>query len=423
MARMFNNTGALFFDDAVGGFNLPIKGAPHVLGIWLRNADTGAAHIPFWMGDRTVGVANAEDYTLFHPHDALGPIWWHLRSVSGGATLASAFFQTPLNTWQALIIEERASNDREMFISTGSLNVNTVAAVPDPTKFNRIAIGARLDTDGGLFYLGDIARVCLWKSAGLTAAQRAEFFAGKWPKVIRGDDLVYLADLRGGSLLEEISGRTLSIQAPEAAVVADPPGLQYTDPVTLRSTIPLDAIRVHLNADEFADTPFPYTVVDLTGVGADVTTTITGLFDPAIDIENAGTIETAIEVLIANGTISRVTMVSDYPAGGNFQIGELLTGGTSGATACYVGEAKGVLYFRSLTLEFIHNEIITGGNSGATWTTHLTAPNVTPEGIANPKAGDRFVARGQNWQVDTVDDEAVAGSHLIGAQRAVAPVV
>jgi len=194
----------------------------------------------------------------------------------------------------------------------------------------------------------------------------------------------------------------------------------FDDFVTLKATMPLDAIRVLLNESELAES-FSYTVVDLGGLASDVTTAITGLFDPSVDEIDGSTISTALEVLIANGTISRVAMATDA-AGGIFEQGEALAGGTSGATGEYVGQAAGILYFKPLIGTFVADEVVTGGTSGSTWTTNLT-PDVSVEGIASPKAGDRFLARGFNWQVDTVDDEKVAGSHLIGARRADVPAV
>ena len=180
--------------------------------------------------------------------------------------------------------------------------------------------------------------------------------------------------------------------------------------------MPLDTIKTILNGSEFAES-FAYTVIDLDGAPpGDNTTTITGLFDPALDVEDDSVIETGIEVLIANGEISRITMATAAPTG-VFVQGETITGDVAGGTATYAGQASGILYFRPLAGGFSLSETITGSTSGASWGTHLSAPNVTVEGISTPKAGDRFVARGYNWQVDAVENRRVAGSHLLGAQR------
>ena len=189
--------------------------------------------------------------------------------------------------------------------------------------------------------------------------------------------------------------------------------------MTLKATMPLDAIRVHLNEAELAES-FSYTVVDLSGAGSDVTTAITGLFDPAVDEGDGSTIATAIEVLIANGTITRVIMGSDAPDGG-FEQGETVAA-PGGANGVYVGQAAGIIYLSAIISTFLASEVITGATSGATWTTHAS-PAQAVEGIASPKAGDQFTARGFIWQVDAVDDETVAGSHVIGARRAHAPEV
>ena len=185
--------------------------------------------------------------------------------------------------------------------------------------------------------------------------------------------------------------------------------------MTLKAAIPLDEVRTILNTSEFAET-FAYTVVDLTGLGSDVTTTITGLFDPSLDVENETVIETAIEVLIANGTISRIAMATTAPDG-VFEQGETITGGDSGATGTFAGQADGILYYRVTAGVFVLDEVITGSIKGATWSTHLTTPALAVEGIAVPKAGDRFVARLYNWQVDAVEPQPVAGTFLIGAKR------
>lgn len=177
--------------------------------------------------------------------------------------------------------------------------------------------------------------------------------------------------------------------------------------------MPLDTIRVHLNESENAES-FAYTVVDLDGGGSDVTTTIAGLFDPSIDTDAGRAISTGLEVLIANGTITRVIMATDA-ADGIFEQGETVTG-AGGGSGIYVGQATGIIYLSGTTGTFLADAIVTGGTSAATWTTHA-APAQAVEGIASPKAGDRFVARGFTWQVDGSDDEVVAGSHLIGAQR------
>lgn len=187
--------------------------------------------------------------------------------------------------------------------------------------------------------------------------------------------------------------------------------------MTLQATIPLDAIRVLLNPTEFADAAqFAYTVKDLTGTGSDVTTNITGLFDNAVDEETQQVIETAVEVLIANGTIRRVTMSTEAPDG-VFVQDETLTGAPSGATATYAGLARGFLYYRPVSGGFTLSDVITGSDSGTKWTTHLSAPAVQTEGIAGPKAGDQFVTRGYRWQVDAVANEDKRGTYLLSGKR------
>lgn len=190
--------------------------------------------------------------------------------------------------------------------------------------------------------------------------------------------------------------------------------------MTLKATIPLDVVRVHLNDTEFADAAFAYTSVDLTAGGpGDVVTNITGLFDPAIDVEDDTVIQTGIEVVIANGTITRVQMAADV-GDGLFEQGETVTA-AGGATGVYVGQAAGVLYLSSVVGTFLADELVTGGTSAATWTTHAAAPAQAVEGIAAPKAGDTFVVRGYRWQVEAIDDEQIAGSFVITAQRGAAP--
>lgn len=188
--------------------------------------------------------------------------------------------------------------------------------------------------------------------------------------------------------------------------------------MTLKALIPLDSIRVHLQQSEYAHA-ITYTIVDLTGTGSDVVRTgVVGLFDPAIDVESNTVIETGLEVVIGNGTITEITMATPAPSG-IMRVGEQLTGTFANVT--YLGAKDSTLYGIVTSGDVQPLDTYVGGTSGSSWSTHPSDPVPRIQGIEAPKAGDRFAWNGYDWQVEAVDKEHGPGTYLLAAKRG-APV-
>lgn len=155
-----------------------VTAAGFTMGCWFKTTSTITDQV-------LIGIANKDQHADFFYLEARGtssgdPLRFSTRQGSGDTT----YFYTEtttgytVNTWHMAVAVSHASNDRRVFIDSGSKGTDTGNTTPD--NLNRTSLGRAGDASPGGYFDGLIAHPFFYNYA-ISDAEVAALFAVKHP--------------------------------------------------------------------------------------------------------------------------------------------------------------------------------------------------------------------------------------------------
>lgn len=190
-----------------------VSAYPFSVAAWIKPDAGLPSTAAFAVGG--IGSATTARLSLTDPSGTAGNNVVSVQSTNAAGTTATGAGPTNWTpgAWALVVGVWAASNSRKAYFDTTAGTTNTGGSSTDLTSYSRTNFGGSyVGGSLGRFFTGKMAYMGMWNVA-LDATDVANLHGGALPTAVKGANLVFYPVWSGGSVIDQISGTTLTATA------------------------------------------------------------------------------------------------------------------------------------------------------------------------------------------------------------------